>query len=329
MTIPKITQKHWDKAYAEHRAKEPAFVFIDICNKAIEIAIAEQQESEYITAEQARELGAGNAEWFCFGVWNVCDGSEGYVDKFSDDEKCLYRAIKQAQPEPRQDMETCLANEAALAWEKLYPKEPVDPHADNFAEESHPAYRAMYAKQVAEGTTGFYLWEYKAETDTDLPDDWTQELPEFYSTLQYRCTDISCYVSKDGEPAIRMLSTEAQELQRKLGDTVEWNLFGTTLQWEGVVFTFDAERTYTYRTKATIKLDGRMVTPEQAAAEWEAKKETHDVWFTVSHGAWVPCSNTQFRGNGEYELRPKALKQPTWTGSREDVIALLKEVGVL
>jgi hypothetical protein len=69
-----------------------------------------------------------------------------------------------------------------------------------------------------------------------------------------------------------MLRTEAQELQRKLGDTVEWNLFGTTLQWEGEVFTFDVERTYTYRTKATIKLDGRMVTREQAAAEWKTKK---------------------------------------------------------
>lgn len=42
----------------------PAWI-AHLANKANEIALAEQQESEYIeiTAEEARELGAGNAEW--------------------------------------------------------------------------------------------------------------------------------------------------------------------------------------------------------------------------------------------------------------------------
>jgi hypothetical protein len=158
--------------------------------------------------------------------------------------------------------------------------EPADPHADNFAEESHPAYRALYDKQVKEGTTGFYLWELMTTTN---PDVWQQKTtgdePHWTATTQYRCTDISCYVSKDGEPAIRMLRTEAQELQAKLGDTVEW-WAGTTKAFNGEDFTFNLRgTTYTYRTKATIKLDGRMVTPEQAAAEWKTKKETHDVWY--------------------------------------------------
>jgi hypothetical protein len=118
-----------------------------------------------------------------------------------------------------------------------------------------------------------------------------------------------------------MLRTEAQELQAKLGDTVEWNLFGTTLQWEGEVFTFDVERTYTYRTKATIKLDGRMVTREQAAAEWKTKKETHEMWFQFGKLSWTdvigfPTNLIDYfiiSNDCEYELRPKALKQVSWS----------------
>jgi hypothetical protein len=90
--------------------------------------------------------------------------------------------------------------------------------------------------------------------------------------------------------------------------------------------TFNSGCIYTYRTKATIRLDGKMVTPEQAAAEWKAKRETHDVWFTTHTGAWVKVGGDFDSSRGRYELRPK---QPTWTGSREDVIALLKDEGLL
>jgi hypothetical protein len=75
---------------------------------------------------------------------------------------------------------------------------------------------------------------------------------------------------------------------------------------------------------ATIKLDGNMVTPEQAAAEWAAKKETHELWYRSDRVDWCIWRLKQWNKvedhNEQYELRPK---QPTWTGSRDDVIALL------
>jgi len=107
MTTPTITQSHVDKACDElRRAKVHDYLQlknVDICNKANEIALAEQQESEYITAAQARELGAGNAEIRNAHTdnWIVCGEGFKYHPDF------IYRAIKQAQPEP------------------------VDPHADD------------------------------------------------------------------------------------------------------------------------------------------------------------------------------------------------------
>jgi hypothetical protein len=240
------------------------------------------------------------------------------------------------------------------------------------------------------------LWEYKTiSTDGYRP----MEIaglpcePSWIKDVEYRCTDISCYISKDGEPAIRMLRTEAQKLQQQLGNTVEWRI--NQSDWlpnlpmdfhNKGVFTYRAKATiklggnmvlrdaawreislsdkdlytrwrggewriseakncgelndinwknaeYELRPKATIKLNGNMVTPEQAAAEWEAKRETHErfvKWETIDDFLYLNNNNLNFvlhsRQKFEYELRPK---QPTWTGSREDVIALLKEMGVL
>jgi hypothetical protein len=56
-----------------------------------------------------------------------------------------------------------------------------------------------------------------------------------------------CYVSKDGEPAKRMLRTEAQELQAELGDTVEWKHPSMNI-YAGVSLGFSVKGTYTYRT---------------------------------------------------------------------------------
>jgi hypothetical protein len=207
---------------------------------------------------------------------------------------------------------------------------PADPHA---------ALRAEYTKQVKDGTTGFYLWEV-LEGDT-----WKKRhnINNFYSNLQYRCTDIdiSCYVSKDGAPAVRMLRTEAQELQRKLGDTVEWSWKANGIG--DIVYAVDnfdfTGGTYTYKAKATIKLDGKIVTLEQAESEWESKKDTHDIFYksdlrdvfdkqypsNISWNAFFQAP--AFRaGVLEVQIRPK---KPTWTGSREDVIALLKEKELL
>jgi hypothetical protein len=67
--------------------------------------------------------------------------------------------------------------------------------------------------------------------------------------------DISCYVSKDGDTAIRMLRTEAQELQRKTKDTHDWFEPLCYLPvWPHVKINFNpkASSPYRYCTKATI-----------------------------------------------------------------------------
>lgn len=286
--------------------------------KAIELALAEQSarpesnlkfdgelprtESEFITAAQARELGFGNAEWFnkLSKTWVVCSRDCGYNEFQANGDKFEYRAIKQAQPEP------------------------IDKHAE---------LRAEYEAQVAGGTIRFYIWEYKSKAiGKYLPiKKWNEPCePSWLQCTEYRCTDISCMVAKEGAPAVRILRAEAQELQRKLGDTVEWF---DPAEIEGVVIlAFDAKGTYTYRTKATIKLGGRMVTPEQAAAEWEAKKDTHDVYgigddgkFRFLHApnwwAWNEVSKHQ------YELREKSNEAVT--DIRSQVLAILKEEGLI
>ena len=359
--IPKITQKQLLQAYGLSRNP---IMDLDVVNKAIEIALAEQQESEYITAEQARELvrNGGEAEYsFDNVVWYTCRKDSSYRPL-----GIKYRAIK-AQPEPadlkcggghdgsdycswcggamwvnvpevcpvrardslqkqKEKMEVLafgcqLESPSTTHCEKwcglngcsvTFKEQPADPHA---------GLRAEYAKQVAEGTVGFYLWEYGANDSLWIK---CASEPKFTRTMQYRYTDISCMVAKQGEPAKRMLRTEAQELQRSFGDTVEWDcseLQITERSGAKVPFDFNRECTYTYAPKATIKLDGKMVTPEQAAAEWEAKKETCDVWYRsdnfleweiekVFSGKYAHNWNKRSQVSGaEYELRPKALKQ--------------------
>ena len=220
------------------------------------------------------------------------------------------------------------AVEIALA-EAHAQSEPVDPHA---------ADRIKYAKQVAEGTTGFYLWEYEHSHSEGWQS--VSDKPLFMDGNKYRCTDISCMVRKDGEPAIRMLRREAQKLQRELGDTVDWvwvsssACTGKSFACDESVLSFTNGGTYTYRDKATIKLNGEMVTREQAMAEWESKKDTHDILcavefapeFELQSGViWRAYSDQKF----EFELRPKPAKVVAWTGSRDDVINLLKALGLL
>ena len=95
MTIPKITIEQF-------RAASPAKDdLLEIFNNRIDKANAEQQESEYITAEQARELGAGNAEFFGNDTqsWYECEAGCKYFSEIYN-KPVKYRAIKQAQPEP-------------------------------------------------------------------------------------------------------------------------------------------------------------------------------------------------------------------------------------
>ena len=219
-------------------------------------------------------------------------------------------AEKQAQPEP---VEQWGENDNSCGFDKLAEKQspefliPVDPHA---------ALRAEYSKQVKEGTTGFYLWEFNGFGWIGCND-----VPSFSPIMQYRYTDISCMVSKDGEPAVRMLRTEAQELQRQTRDVCDW--FDPSEIAGVVIMAFDGKGTYTYSPKATIKLDGKMVTPEQAAAEWEDKKETCDLYYSSlntdgferleSFSLMSSNFNQTTTWYAEYELRPKALKQVSWS----------------
>jgi hypothetical protein len=214
--------------------------------------------------------------------------------------------------EPRDEVGECVRHTQEVG------RIEVGPHAD---------LRAEYIRQrdAVPCELGFYLWEHSRNGS-----DWIETPTPDFSDTNYRYTDISCYVSKDGEPAIRMLRTEAQALQRELGDTVDWYKPNGELPWNQEDFSFLIDGTYTYRTKATIKLDGNMVTPEQAVTDWEAKKETHELWYRSDRVDWciwfLKQLNKVENHNEHYELRPK---QPTWTGSREDVIALLKEMGVV
>ena len=268
MTIPHITIEQAKAFSGENDAARIATIFnqgIDAYNEK-----QAQQESKYITAEQARELGAGNAEFHkpvpayqSLNEWDVV----GYTHQYSHHNK--YRPIKQAPPVP------------------------VDPHA---------ALRAEYAKQVKEGTTGFYLWEFKNGMTTT----WTavnDGLGMFYSINQYRCTDISCMVALKGEPAVRMLRTEAQELQRELGDTVEWSLCGITFLWEGDVFTFEANRTYTYAPKALKQVSWSDM-PQFVKVQHKTTKQTF-TFLGVDKFGYLEVFR---RDCGDYSYNPPALE---------------------
>jgi hypothetical protein len=151
--------------------------------------------------------------------------------------------------------------------------------------------------------------------------------------------NLYCTVAAKGDPAKRMLRTEAQELQRKLGDAVEW-WAGTikAINCEDFTFNLGSNTTYTYAPKATIKLDGKMVTPEQAATEWGAKKETHALWFrlfplgfTKVEGVSKDMSSyfSYHKENVEFELRQKALKQVSWSDMPVGVAVRDKTTGVI
>jgi hypothetical protein len=106
-TVPEITQEHMLEAFGDTKPTwgQWSYAITDFCNKAIEIALAEQsaQQEQYITAAQARELGAGNAVYTIedSGVWHICFADCDYLDKTGITGRVIkYRAITQAEPEP-------------------------------------------------------------------------------------------------------------------------------------------------------------------------------------------------------------------------------------
>ena len=220
------------------------------------------------------------------------------------------------QPEPALSMEMRIENEASLAWERLYPKEPVDPHA---------ALRAKYARQrdAVPCELGFYLWEGCKDATTPWQNATGHHI-NFAPDCQFRCKDISCYVSKDGEPAIRMLRTDAQKLQAETKDVCDW-FYDNGVKGGNDIFGFDSQFTeypYSYKRKAKPKVrltvEGEQpqeVTQAEAQAIWELLKGTHDCYFSVGSASYLKDNDVGFtctsENKGRYQLRLKPLVKLT------------------
>lgn len=89
-----ITINHLDAALKSAMIHpDGKYSVVDVFNRAQELAEANAQQEQYISAEEARKLGAGNAEWYedYRKGWEVCD-------KDTFEEGCQYRAIKQPEP---------------------------------------------------------------------------------------------------------------------------------------------------------------------------------------------------------------------------------------
>jgi hypothetical protein len=192
--------------------------------------------SRYITAaqaKQAKQAGSYSAEYSIgdYEVWHLCRDSCEYLEKTEVAGVPLRYRVKQPHHEP-----------------------------------SHAVLRAEYAKQVAEVTTRFYLWWASSPTGT-----WTDiGVPCWQPDLEYRCTDVSCYVSKDGEPPVRMTREDARKLQSTLGNTVEWKHPNLTLL-QGYALGFACEGTYTYHTKQPSAPDVGSKAQRANVEKWNGK----------------------------------------------------------
>lgn len=191
--VPHITHEDWIATVAT-LPKDHDLRPSEIANKALELRYAPKpsQEQPLISADEARKLGAGNAEYFdsSLGMWQVCKIWCAYSTKYSDGAAFKYRAIKQ---------------------------KPVEPHAE---------LKAMYEQQVKNGTTGFYLWEFlhlKTNEWRVIPAD---APPLFINPVKYRCTPKpTCQVRNEDTGELKTMTREAaKKLQAELGDTVEWFL---------------------------------------------------------------------------------------------------------
>jgi hypothetical protein len=172
---------------------------------------------------------------------------------------------------------------------------------------------------MAEGTTGFYLWEYRFSSNQA----WRPlDHEEFFPDHRYRCTDISCYVSKDGEPAVRMLRTEAQELQRQTKDTHDWELNGHS---NGLPYDFDAGSVYNYTPKLCTTVNGESMTVEAVQKMFAATFGSHDWWangvIEIKYSGWDFSASS--RAKYTHALKKPNLKE---FSNSEKASALAKEI---
>jgi Protein of unknown function (DUF551) len=170
-TAPKITREIWNTASCTIGGGSSSW---KICNKAIEIALADQHQIEanrdianaeaelndYITAAQARELGAGNFEVLCEdGKWQTGTQDCPYREMWQG-EVIKYRAIKQSQPEP------------------------VGPHADLRAEYAN--HSAPFTPITADDVTDEMVTMYRHRINSNSHDE------------QFDCSRCRCiHVSKE------------------------------------------------------------------------------------------------------------------------------------
>lgn len=197
----KIQQSHIEKAMREMPGYQ--YRMVDLANRAIEIAQAEAEQSEYISADEARALGAGGAEYLDYrGDWTTKDIDQYQTISLFTGKPIKYRAIKQPKP--------------------------AEPHAE---------LKALYAQQVAEGTLDNFVWEWAS-----MSNDWYEvvcNLGVFHEFNQYRCTPKpTCQVKLDGELMSREAAI-AEATAKKLTHDV-WTKYDKRTEFEKTSICFNA-----------------------------------------------------------------------------------------
>ena len=276
--VPHITRKHYDEAF-DYCVENASPTAVDICNKAIEIALTEQSTEQYITAEEARKLGAGKAEWQGdSGEWYEC-GERCSYNKTWGDLPLKYRAIKQP--------------------------EPVEPHAE---------LKAMYAQQVKDGTLDNFVWEYRDKYQVGAP--WTMTIKPNFTASEYRCTHkATCQVKNLDTGELKAMTREAAKLlQVETRDTCDW-FYPNCVTYAAVKprLGFTCEGIYTYKRKEPkvhLTVEGEQpkeVTQAEAQAIWERLKPTHEIYYRHSQLLWDKLVGNIFslpaNRNLKYELR--------------------------
>lgn len=244
----KITGKHWADAVQQLGG----YSNLAICNKAIEIALAEQATEQYITAEEAQKLGAGKAEWYHrdLGDWAICSEAFNYLVE-GNGAMYKYRAIKQEPVEPINHIELLgeiygflqsicpegIADEAfrivpeAIRTQAIAryaePSDAIRERVRHTQEvgrtevEPHAELKAMYEQQVEDGTIMDFVWEY-------LPNyaqwNWLglngeTIVPSWNKQYQYRCTPKpTCQVRNDDTGELKTMTRhDVINLLKELG----------------------------------------------------------------------------------------------------------------
>jgi hypothetical protein len=298
MTITKLKPEFYQQAESDLGVMSPLLYII---NRALELqyeAEANEQQETYITAEQARELGAGNAEFnhpTMRDEWNVCAETCSYPNSIYG-ENYKYRAIR-AQPD---DSVIRVGDKVRIG---VYVCGEFKPMSLAIVVEDVDAQLCRVDKMSLHGGAPWITLEQKSHLRKE-----TQAQPEPVDEQLY------CQVSKDGEPAKRMLRTDAQKLQAESGDTVDWfNPYNDKLT---VASDFGLVGIYKYGTKANlVKLGGELMTREAAIAKYEAVQDKCDIW--IKNDVTIVWEMTKLTRkfivyanecNCEYELRTKPAK---------------------